>query len=342
MTALVAVLKKVLSLVLTNKKFRKAVFGILLGALLIIVMPVIALLAVLNGDIEIDYQGLQERIEASLSKEEVDKLKEITSNMETIKTAMEGAGFSQMRMQEAYVLYALVLAEESGEDVIPRLVGCFAAEQTDAELIANVNASFGKNVDAKEFSQLMEIVRRVSIDTSDYVDATTKNNVDLVKYVTHALENKWGYVWGTYGDILTEKKLKSLKEQYPDDVGSYESFIRNNWLGGRTADCGGLIKGYMWLNTETGEIDYGSNGMPALRADQIYERATEKGTIDSIPEIVGLAVWQKGHIGVYIGNGEVIEAMTTKKGVVKTKLEKGKWTHWLKIPYMNYIEEREE
>ena len=339
MSAAIAVAKKVLTIILTDKKLRNTFFGILLGIILIVVMPVIALLAILNGDIEIDYNGLQERIEANLSKEDTEKLTAMTKDMEAIEAAMEEAGYSKLRIQEAYVLYALILSEESDqEDVTLRLIGCFALEQTDAELIANVNDTFGKNVDASEFSQFMELVRRLSIDTSDYVDASTKNNVDLVKYATHALENKWGYVWGTYGEILSEKKLKSLMEQYPDDVGSYETFIRKNWLGGRTADCGGLIKGYMWLDAETGEINYGSNGMPALRADQIYERATEKGTIDTIPEIAGLAVWQKGHIGVYVGNGEVIEAMTTKKGVVKTKLEKGKWTHWLKIPYMNYIE----
>ena len=34
--------------------------------------------------------------------------------------------------------------------------------------------------------------------------------------------------------------------------------------------------------------------------------------------------------------GEVVEAMGTRYGVVKTKLEGARWTHWLKIPYINY------
>ena len=45
---------------------------------------------------------------------------------------------------------------------------------------------------------------------------------------------------------------------------------------------------------------------------------------------------ETGHIGVYIGNGEVVEAMGTRYGVVKTKLEGARWTHWLKIPYISY------
>ena len=57
---------------------------------------------------------------------------------------------------------------------------------------------------------------------------------------------------------------------------------------------------------------------------------------DTIPDTPGLAVWKPGHIGVYIGNGEVIEAMGTKYGVVKTQLQGRGWTHWLEIPYIAY------
>ena len=39
-----------------------------------------------------------------------------------------------------------------------------------------------------------------------------------------------------------------------------------------------------------------------------------------MPETPELAVWRSGHIGVYVGNGEVIEAMGTAYGVVHTHL----------------------
>lgn len=85
-----------------------------------------------------------------------------------------------------------------------------------------------------------------------------------------------------------------------------------------------------------------TNGMPDISSDQMYQNATEKGPISTIPEIPGLAVWHTGHIGVYIGNGQVIEAMNTSNGVVQTSLSSGRWTHWLKIPYIQYIETEEE
>ena len=176
----------------------------------------------------------------------------------------------------------------------------------------------------------------IEIDVSAFVDPTTKNATDLVTYAINAYESGWGYVWGTFGSVLTEGLFQAKLDQYPDGVGNYEEFIRNNWVGKRTTDCCGLIKGYGWLDPETMSIDYGTNGMPDLGANQMYYNASESGTIDTIPEIPGLAVWHDGHIGVYIGNGYVIEAMGTKYGVVKTQLEGRGWTHWLKVEYINY------
>ena len=152
----------------------------------------------------------------------------------------------------------------------------------------------------------------------------------------------WGYVWGACGQVLTESALAGKSAQYPDEVGGQEDFIRTHWLGRRCADCVGFIKGYSWLNADTHEIEYGTNGMPDIGADAMYANATEKGTIDTIPEIPGLAVWHEGHIGIYIGNGQVIHASGTKVGVVQTPIGSSGWTHWLKIPYITYIEETEE
>ena len=164
----------------------------------------------------------------------------------------------------------------------------------------------------------------------------TKTAEGLVAYVTNVYETGWGSVWGTFGNILTEGAFASKLEQYPEAVGNYADFIRANWIGRRTVDCVGLIKSYCWFDPETETIQYGSHGMPDVGADQMYYAAAVSGTIDTIPEIPGLAVWQSGHIGVYIGNGEVIEAMGTMYGVVKTHLEGSSWTHWLKVPYIYY------
>ena len=174
------------------------------------------------------------------------------------------------------------------------------------------------------------------LDTSQFTNPANKNADDLVQYAIHAYEEHWGYVWGTFGHVLTESLFEAKLAQYPDALAGNADFIRQTWVSGRTTDCVGLIKGYGWLDAETEEIVYNTNGMLDITANEMYHAATVSGTIDTIPETPGLAVWHEGHIGVYIGNGEVVEAMGTRYGVVKTKLEGARWTHWLKIPYISY------
>ena len=171
-------------------------------------------------------------------------------------------------------------------------------------------------------------------------DETQKNNLGLIEWAKLAYENDWGYVYGTYGNVLTEELLQDRASVFGEQVTGNENFIHQNWMGKRTADCVGLIKGYGWYDAASGEIIVGSNGMADVTANGMYDAATVKGMIDTIPETPGLAVWCDGHIGIYIGNGEVIEAMGTEYGVVKTTLPSG-WTHWLQIPYISYLQEEE-
>ena len=183
------------------------------------------------------------------------------------------------------------------------------------------------------------------IDLSRFVSPGTKNNKDLACYAIQAWENNWGYVWGTYGNVLTESLLAYKIQQYPDWVGQNAGFIRSHWLNRRCTDCVGLIKGYGWLDASTGAIRYGTNGMPDYGANTMYRAAAQAGVsgrdygpISTMPEIVGLAVHMNGHIGVYIGNGCVIEAANTSVGVIKTKLAGRGWTEWCKLPYIDYLE----
>lgn len=177
------------------------------------------------------------------------------------------------------------------------------------------------------------------IDVSVLRDPDTKNADDLVAYAIRAWQCGWGYVWGTFGGVLTEDAFASKLAQYPEALTTQADFIRSTWVGRRTTDCVGLIKSYGWLDAETATILYNTNGMPDISANEMYHRAAESGDIGTIPEIPGIAVWHDGHIGVYVGGGYVIEAMGTRYGVVRTELEGRGWTHWLKIPYIEYDSE---
>ncbi len=333
--AVAAVAKKVIAYVVTDKKAMKIVCGIVLGVIVIICMPIAALLGIFSGGIEIDTNRLQEMLQENQTV--------LMEHWSDVETGLTDAGYDSSRIQEAQLLYVFSLYEYVEDtDFADKFVGCFAAEQTDAELIANVNSAFGTNISVDEFSSAMSATRNAYINTANYTDPMTKNNLDLVMWAENAADKGWGYVYGTYGTVLDNSLLDSKITQYPEEVGGNEDFIRENWLWKRTADCVGLIKGYSWYDTETQKTLLVSNGMPDIGADTMYENATEKGAIDTIPEIPGLAVWKEGHIGVYIGGGKVVEAYGTTTGVIRSELADGGWTHWLKIPYINYVEQEVE
>lgn len=86
----------------------------------------------------------------------------------------------------------------------------------DAQLIAAVNAAFGTDLPAEDFSKVMNSIRAVYISTSGYINPYSKNNLDLVEWAKQAESHGWGYVWGTYGDVLTRSYYKAKAEQYPE------------------------------------------------------------------------------------------------------------------------------
>lgn len=337
-----AALKKIAVAILTDKKLRRTVLGIILGVIIIIIMPVAAVISVFSGDTKIDTDRLQQLVIEEMSDEEKVKLQTVENMMKAIETAMTEKGLPAEKAKEAQVLYVLALSDYAEQaNFVSKLAGCFAEDQTDEQLIAAVNSAFGTELKSEDYSKIMNSIRANSINTSGFTDPHSKNNLDLVEWAKQAQSHGWGYVWGSYGEVLTQKTLNSKAKQYPDEVGSKADFIKTHWLGRRTADCIGLIKGYGWLNTQTGTIEYGTNGMPDIGADTMFENVAEKGAIDTLPEIPGLALWHSGHIGIYIGGGKVIHAANTHAGVIISDVSGSGFTHWLKIPYISYSDDAE-
>lgn len=177
-----------------------------------------------------------------------------------------------------------------------------------------------------------------SFDSLVLRDPHNKNSDDLANFALHAWNSGWGYVWGTFGCVLDEVTVADRLSLYPGIMEPKLDFIRDNWLGKRCADCSGLIKAYLWYEPGAG-INYGAGGYPDYDADSLFRNAQESGPIDTIPELPGIAVWCEGHIGIYIGDGLIVEAMGTDYGVVKTRLEGyigSRWTHWLKLEGVSY------
>lgn len=160
-----------------------------------------------------------------------------------------------------------------------------------------------------------------------------KNNIGLVEYCKAQLGRPYWY--GTFGQLATKALYENRKKAYP------RYYTANNYpqqFGKKVHDCIGLIKGYMWTeNADSTIYTYQGHNFPDVSADMQFNRATRKGLIDTIPDVPGIAVFMKGHVGVYIGNGEVIEARGHAYGVVTTKLKNRKWTKWAYIDEIQYL-----
>lgn len=161
-----------------------------------------------------------------------------------------------------------------------------------------------------------------------------KTNTGLVKYAKAQLGLPYWY--GTFGQIATETLYKAKKQQYPQyykwENTPYDNF--STQYGKRVHDCVGLIKGYLWSNSPTATPKY--NSAQDLSANGMRAACTERGDISAMPDTPGVLVFMSGHVGVYIGNGEVVEARGHEYGVVKTKLEGRGWKWWGKCPFIEY------
>lgn len=138
-------------------------------------------------------------------------------------------------------------------------------------------------------------------------------------------------------------KAKEIYEKY-DTTYSWGSFMNKKKNGKLCTDCSGFIKGILWGYPTNGK--YKSNGVPDINADTMIKRCSNVSTNFNNIE-VGEVVWVKGHIGVYIGKGVVLEATSKwqsklqktalgNKNTIKG-LNTRVWTKHGKLPYLTYI-----
>lgn len=152
----------------------------------------------------------------------------------------------------------------------------------------------------------------------------------LVEYALAQLGRPYWY--GAFGQAASKELYDQKKRQYPE---KYQWEYTPSVAGQKVHDCVGIVKGYLWSNSpeDTDPVYIREKDMSA---NMLRDACKVKGPINTMPDIAGLLVFYNGHVGVYIGNGKVVEARGRKYGVVKTKLADRPWTKWGYCPYITY------
>ena len=162
------------------------------------------------------------------------------------------------------------------------------------------------------------------------------NNTQLALFCENVFSEKWVYWYGTYGNECTLKKYESKSKQYPSHytASRKEGYMRDIANHKRCADCVGLIKAFFWCNGDVNRLPvYKDNNCPDKSADGMFKLCEDKGPINTIPDIPGLVVWKKGHIGVYVGGGYVIEMRGFAYDCKRDKVTNRPWSNWGKLPF---------
>ena len=177
-----------------------------------------------------------------------------------------------------------------------------------------------------------------SIDTTFPEEAgtgniTSKTTSGLVNYCKAQIGNP--YWFGTFGNIANAELLTNRRRDYSAYYPDPGSPAFTDQFGQRVHDCVGLIKGYRWSDTPTSTPQYVADEDVDVRG--LWSQCNRmRGNVDfshtETAHLIGMCVFDSAltHVGVYVGNGKIIEAQGHAYGVVENLAydRRGKFTLW--------------
>jgi len=159
---------------------------------------------------------------------------------------------------------------------------------------------------------------------------------DLIAKFQYALDDNWGYIWGTAGVMWTEARQRDI-EKTTDDNRAKSRKYGSKWIGHYVADCSGL---FCWAFAQFGEkmshissnifISYCTKNKGKLTT------ALKRTILPGSAVFTGETAGKHPHVGLYIGNDTVIEAHGTIEGVITSKLTDKKWTFYGELKDVQY------
>lgn len=158
---------------------------------------------------------------------------------------------------------------------------------------------------------------------------------DLIGKFRYALENAWGYIWGTNGILWTQARQDALNKTTDSNRANSRRY-GSQWVGHYVADCSGL---FVWAFREFGlEMSTVSTYIYTSYCSRKGKLTTElKNTIrPGTAVFTGDSANKHPHIGLFVGDNTVIEAKGAQYGVVTSKLTDKKWTWFGELKDVDY------
>jgi hypothetical protein len=142
------------------------------------------------------------------------------------------------------------------------------------------------------------------------------------------------YWYACFGQKPTRELLDMKIRQYPAKWTATRTAKARSEIGRfkHVFDCVNLVKWACWPKDALGYARYQKS--QDVSADGL-SKISPGGSMSTLPEIPGVLVFMKGHVGVYIGGGRVVEAYGFKN-VANRPISAQKWTRWGRCPWVRY------
>lgn len=168
-------------------------------------------------------------------------------------------------------------------------------------------------------------------------------NKEFVSFIKNAAVLNTAYAKGTFGQKWNKTLETQKKKQYPEFYSDSQIEALNKKAKDSTLyvfDCVGLIKGIIWGFPS--KIVYKSNGLPDVNDADLWRDYCADKSKDFSNIMPGEIVHIPGHVGVYIGDGKVIESTSRwSKNVLVSSINKGDkyyraWAEHGKLKLLTY------
>lgn len=165
---------------------------------------------------------------------------------------------------------------------------------------------------------------------------------DLANFCLSIAKEKSVYMWGEFGRKITSSTISQKATQYPRRYPKARKALLQSYVGKKYigCDCAGLYKFFLWTDGGKRRDLIVYNSLTDRGTEGLYSAAKVKGEIEHFKYEIGAILYKKGHIGIYVGGGNVVQCTLTEKydGIVVTPLNETGWTHWLFAPEIDYNE----